>query len=194
MPFIDVRNLPQVTAIQSALDAILNRANVTVGNWQVALAGKVAEFYATPNRLDALDTRIAFVTERAIAHGTRDVLAKLNAAQSAVGETRAQYGTAKPVVAAGMAQLDASMAGGGVNVSSGMLRALAAAGVRMAGVFGAIQAQQVGIAAIERGVLTPAEAAELYRRLQQPNVRRNTVVLVGGALLVAWVLLHRLRR
>ena len=187
MPFIDVRNLPQITSIQDALNAIINRANVQVGNWQAQLTEKVAQFYATPKTIETFNARLAFVKSKATARGTMDAFSKINAAQAQVNALGAEYATAKPIVSAALAQVDT---GSGLSLSSSALRAVASAGVRMAGVFSTTKAQETAISAIERGVLTPAEAAELYKQLQNPNATRNTLMAAGAVVLV-WLLLRR---
>lgn len=190
MPFIDVRNLPQITSIQAALDAILNRANVTVANWQTQLTQKIAEFYATPTVLERFNVRLAFVKAKATAHGTLDAFRPLNTATAGVINLGVQYEKAKPVVSSALAQVNTGTSGGSIPLSSGALSAVATAGVRMAGVFSAIKAQDVAITAIERNVLTPAEAAQLYAQLQKPNATRNTLLTIGAVALV-WMILRR---
>lgn len=187
MPFIDVRNLPQITSIQDALNAILDRANVKLGNWQNQLAQKVAEFYATPNTIDAFNTRLAFVKAKATARGKLDAFSTINAAHAQVQALGAEYAAAKPVVASALAQVDAAS---GASVPSSVLSAVAKAGVRMAGVFSTTKTQDSAISALERGILTPAEAADLYKQLQNPKATRNTLMAVGAVVMV-WLLLRR---
>ncbi len=187
MQLIDLRGSALVTSIQNALDAIVNRANVTAGNWQAQLTQKVAEFFATPNVIAQLNTRLAYVKERATAHGTFDALGPIATAQSKVAALSAEYTKAKPVVVTAVNKVQAA---GGVSLSSDMLSSVATAGVRMASVFSDTKAQDAAIAAIERGVLTPAEAAALAKQLQNPNATRNTMLAVGAVAFV-WLLLRR---
>ena len=187
MANIDVGSLPFVTSIQNALNAIVSRANVTAGNWQVQLTQKVAEFFATPNVIAQFNMRLAFLKERATTRGVFDALGPIATAQGRVVALNAEYVKAKPAVTTAMSKVEAA---GGVSLSSDMLSSVATAGVRMAGVFSNTKAQDAAISAIERGLLTPAEAAALAKQLQAPNATRNTMLAVGAVVLV-YLLLRR---
>ena len=193
MPFVDVRNLPQVAQLQSAFDALVNRANLSLSQWNQQVMTKIAEFFATPARIDTLNTRITFTEEKARSRNNMDALGKLSGIKSYVAQIGAAYAQAKPTVQAAVERARASGLGLSISLPTDLLMPAVNAGILMNDVFTALGAQEAAISAVERGVLTPAEAAELYKRLQSPTIGRNTVLVVGG-LVVAWLLFRRRSR
>lgn len=186
MPFIDVRSIPQIAAIQQAFNAVLNRANVSVANLEQQIVQKVAEFYATPTRVQQFATRIDYVRGKAMARKNADAVSRLLSLQMKNGELQSQYESAKPTVNAAVEQVQ----GANTSVTSKLVGSAANAGLLMASVFSATKAQDAAIAAVEKGVLTPAEAAELFKKLQAPTDSKNVVLFVGIGIML-WLVLRR---
>lgn len=179
MTTIDVRSIPQITAIQSAFSAILDKANLSLQGIEQQIVQKVAQFYATPTAIKQFRTRIEFIRERATARRDNDTLGRLSGIEAKVNEIQAKYERAKPTVNAAVAQLQGVQ--GTSSLTSSVLSSTANAGLLMAGVFTAVNSQDAAISALERGVLTPAEAAALYRKLQNPITDTKKIALIIGA-------------
>lgn len=186
MPFVTA---PLIT-MPSGLDALLGRVNVSLMGIQQKLAQQVAQFFATPVKVREFATRIAYVQRVAQSRGNTDAMGKLAGLQAQVNQLSEEYLKAKPAVIDALGKVDAAQASGQSVLSSGVISAVAKAGVQMAGVFGMTSGQDAAIKALENGTLTPKEAVDLYGQLQNPNATRN-LVFAGGAVVLVWLLLRR---
>jgi len=187
MPIVGTNTL---FGVQLGLDSLLGRLESSAIEWQSKLALNVASFFATPVKIREFGTRLAFVQQAAQNHGNTSVLPDVAYAQQQVSYLTNAYVNAKPVVIDALNTVDAAQQSGGSVLSSDTLGAAGNAAVKMVEVSSMISAQDSTITALENGTLTPAEAAQLYNQLAQPNAVRN-LLFAGGAVVAVWLLLRK---
>jgi hypothetical protein len=125
------------------------------------IRGKIEEFYRLPAQIGAQKARARKLLEIARAKGDVEAQAKLETALAELSRTQQEWYATQAKLAALMETLGSVGIGLGSPVPAVALALAATAAAAMAATFFAYKRQKDLIDAVERGILTPEQAARL---------------------------------